>query len=297
MGSSLKKEKNNKGEKLKSNNQNNKNEINIYYKGIKQKVKYYGKFNEKLIKSTVKQIFKIKEPLEQIYFQDEDGDILSLNDQTPSGISVYIFVEPDAFPKNPSTELDVPKTTENLLKFHWVVENDIEQHGKENLNVIKDKYTYITVNGGDIHPGARSSCSFEKGKHFFVLRKSRLGAYTMLGITKDDNNSSYSRKNSIGIFDGYPEENYSNFAKNLGIYIDMDNKKCIFYDYDKKEKNKIIYYKTDGKCNAEFEAPILCQKVKLVAWLKRSGCLGSEEGITILNEGCIPIPDWIKNNN
>ena len=76
-----------------------KNEINIYYKGIKQKVKYYGNFNEKTIKSTVKQIFKINEPLEQIYFQDEDGDILSLDEQTPSGISIYIYVETDAFPK------------------------------------------------------------------------------------------------------------------------------------------------------------------------------------------------------
>ena len=297
MGSSINKEKNKNREKQESNNQNDKHEINIYYIGMKQKIKYYGKFNESFIKSTVKQIFKIKEPLEQIYFQDEEGDILSLDDQTPSGISVYIFVEPDAFPKFPSTELDVPKTNENLLKFHWVLENDIEQHGNENLNVIKDKYTYITVNGEKIHPGVRSSCSFEKGKHFFVLRKSQLGPYTMLGITKDDDNSSYSRKNSIGIFDGMPEESYSNFAVNLGIYIDMNNKKCIFFDYDKKEKYKIIYNETEEERNEGFEAPILSQKVKLVAWLKRSGCLGSDEGITILNEGCIPIPDWIKNNN
>ena len=245
-----------------------KNHINIYYKGIKQKIKYYGNLNEKLIKSTVKQIFKINEPLEQIYFQDEEGDILALDEQTPSGISVYIYVEPDAFPKNPSTELDVPKSTDNLLKFHWIVEDDIEQNGNKNLNVIKDKYTYITVNDKDIHPGVRSSCSFEKGKHFFVLRKSKLNAYTMLGITKDDN-SSYSRKNSIGIFDGYPSESYSSyFATNLGIYIDMDDKKCIFYDYDKKEKYKIIYYTSNSEYKEAFEAPILCQKLNLWLGLK-----------------------------
>ena len=271
-----------------------KNEINIYYKGIKQKVKYYGNFNEKTIKSTVKQIFKINEPLEQIYFQDEDGDILALDEQTPSGISIYIYVEPDAFPKNPCTELKIPEKSEKLLKFHWILENDIEQHGVENLNVIIGKYLYKTVNDNNIHPGVRSSCSFEKGKHFFVLRKSQLGPYTALAITKDDNNSSYSRENSIGIFDGYPEENYSTFTKNLGIYIDMDKKKCIFYDYDKKTKNKIQYYNSNKKREEGFEAPILSQKVKLVAWLKRNGCLGCQEGITILNEGCIPIPDWIK---
>ena len=272
-----------------------KNEINVYYKGIKQKVKYYGNFNGKTIKSIVKQIFKIKEPLEQIYFQDEDGDILALDEKTPSGISIYIYVEPDAFPKNPSTELKIPEKSEKLLKFHWVLENDIEQYGVENLNVISNKYVYRTVNCNDTHPGARSSCSFEKGKHFFVLRKSRLGAYTALAITKDDKNSNYSRENSIGIFDGYPEENYNTFAKNLGIYIDMDKKKCIFYDYDKKTKNKIMYYNNSNKeMEAGFEAPILSKKVKLVAWLKRSGCWGAEIGITILNEGCIPIPEWIK---
>jgi hypothetical protein len=273
-----------------------KKEINVYYKGVKQTIKYYGNFDEKNIKSVVKQTFKIQESLEQIFFQDEDGDILALDEQTPSGISIYIYVEPDAFPKNPCTELKIPEKSEKLLKFHWILENDIEQHGVENLNVIIGKYIYKTVNGNDIHPGVRSSCSFEKGKHFFVLRKSILGAYTALAITKDDNNSSYSRENSIGIFDGYPEENYTIFAKNLGIYIDMDKKKCIFYDYDKKEKYKIIYYTSNNSNIEAFEAPILCQKVKLVAWLKRDAC-SHKEGITILNEGCIPIPDWVKNDN
>ena len=114
-----------------------KNEINLYCGGVKQKIKYYGNFNEKSIKSTSKQVFKINEPLEQIFFQDEDGDILALDEQTPSGISIYIYVEPDAIPKNPSTEIKIAKTPEKLLKFHWLVENDIEQDGDPNLNVIK----------------------------------------------------------------------------------------------------------------------------------------------------------------
>jgi len=33
--------------------------------------------------------------------------------------------------------------------------------------------------------------------------------------------------------------------------------------------------------------------VKIVAWLKR-GHISAERGITILNDGCIPIPDWVK---
>ena len=33
--------------------------------------------------------------------------------------------------------------------------------------------------------------------------------------------------------------------------------------------------------------------VKIIAWLKR-GTIKKERGMTILNEGCIPIPDWVK---
>ena len=36
--------------------------------------------------------------------------------------------------------------------------------------------------------------------------------------------------------------------------------------------------------------------VKIIAWLKR-GRYGEREGMTILNEGCIPIPNWVKKLN
>ena len=63
-----------------------------------------------------------------------------------------------------------------------------------------------------------------------------------------------------------------------------------------KKKYKIIYYTSKNESKEAFEASILCQKVKLVAWLKRDAYSG-RNGITILNEGCIPIPDWVKNDN
>jgi len=114
--------------------------INVYYKGTNQTIKYYGKFDAYSIKITIKQIFKIEEPIEQIYFQDSDGDILALNDQTPSGISVYIYVEPDKIPKNPQTALKVDNKNENLIKFHWVKFTDPTINN--DLDVIKDKYIY-----------------------------------------------------------------------------------------------------------------------------------------------------------
>lgn len=256
-----------------------KNLINVYYKGIKQTIKYYGKFDELSIKKTIKQVFKINESLEQIFFQDEDGDILSLNKDTPSGISVYVFVEPDAVPKNPSKELQVPKTEEKLIKFHWIPQICSESCVCNGLNVIKNKYLYTTINDNDIHPGARSSCTFESGTHFLVLRKPRLGAYTMLVVADENKTSVYSSDSCIGYVNG-DDDKYNLYCQNLGILIDMKNKKCAFYDYDRKIK--------------KFEQKITFPKAKILVWLKRHAC-NQGEGISILNEGCIPIPDWVKN--
>ena len=75
------------------------NEINIYYRGTNQKFKYYGPFDEESVKITIKQFFRINDPIDDIYFQDEDGDIVVLNEQTPSGISVYIYCESDSMRK------------------------------------------------------------------------------------------------------------------------------------------------------------------------------------------------------
>ena len=277
-----------------------KKEINVYYKGSMQKIKYYGNLDENQIKRNIKQIFKINEPLEQIYFQDEDGDILILNDQIPSGLSIYVLVEPDAIPKNPSTELNIKNGNGNLVKFHWIKENT-NTYPNNNLNVIINKYLYTTVNDNDVHPHVRSSCMFEKGSHFFVLRKPPLTYYSLLLVCDENIKlTSYDfdcYQKAIGIFQGYPEEsefdNNDLFVINLGILIDMDKKKCVFYDYDKRQKRKIIFKRNDKK-EVGYEAPIDFQKAKVVAWIKRDIQNKGKIGITILNEGCIPIPDWAK---
>ena len=279
-----------------------KKELNVYYKGAKQKIKYYGNLVESQIKSTVKQIFKIKEPLEQIFFQDEDGDIIVLNDQIPSGLPIHIFVEPDLYPENPSKELNI-KEKVGLIKFHWIPEKNFGGTVNYNINNIFNKYLYTTVNDDDAHPPARSSCTFEKGIHFFVLRKPVLTFYSLLLITEESvipqEFGTEPSPKEIGILNGYPEEqrgsNDELFAINLGILIDMEKKKCIFYDYDKKTKRKIIYMSNNKKMEG-YEAPIDFQKAKLFAWIKRDVQNRGKTGITILNEGCIPIPQWVKNS-
>ena len=176
------------------------------------------------------------------------------------------------------------------MKFHWIINN-----ARSDLNVIPNKYLYTTVNDYDIHPSAKSSCTFEKGRHFCVLRKPRLGAYTLLALVDENkNNDKWEENGEIGIFNGYPEEEYGHiFTENLGILIDMDKKKCVFYDYDRKTKKKIRYKKNEESFE-DYEAPIIFKKTKIFVWIKRDGCNKGRKGITILNEGCIPIPDWVK---
>ena len=275
-----------------------KKELNVYYKGTMQKIKYYGNLDEKQLKSTVKQVFKITEPLEQIFFQDNEGDILLINDQIPSGLSVHIFVEPDTIPKNRSKELKVEEKS-GLMKFNWILD-EISNQKDLNSKVIINKYLYTTVSDNDVHPSVRSSCIFEKGKHFFVLRKPVLSFYSLLLICEENlnfgiMNCPVGQSHAIGIFNGYPDENWPSndlFTINLGILIDMENKKCVFYDYDKRKRIKIMYTKNNEK-KEDYEAPIDFERAKVLAWLKRDVCNRGKIGITILNEGCIPIPDWI----
>ena len=75
----------------------------------------------------------------------------------------------------------------------------------------------------------------------------------------------------------YIEHRYGTL--DIAIFIDMDRKKCIFYDYEKK---KIM---TQGK--------ILTDSVMLNSWLKMGSCRQAQR-MTILNEGCIPVPKWVK---
>ena len=75
----------------------------------------------------------------------------------------------------------------------------------------------------------------------------------------------------------------------------MEKKRCAFYNYEKKE----IITRGYNYCPPQYIpmiGKIKTDGVKIIAWLKR-GCYGEREGMTILNEGCIPIPNWVKKLN
>ena len=287
----------NKKKKEEKENINTKKTINISYDGCVQKIKYFGKFDAESIKKIIKTRLFIEESIDKIFFQDEENDILILNENTPDDITVYLYIQKDLIPQNPAKALKIlrPKK-EELLKFHWVLEN--EDLNSEFKGCIVDKYIYKNINDSVLHPQARSSVTFTKGVHFFVVRVGTFQCYECLRVVEDSSpcikdHWNYNHHTNIG-FTFNLDSCIHTYGKplDIGILIDMEKKRCSFYDYEKK---KVI---TTGQnfCPPRIipmTGKIRDDGVKLVAWLKR-GSISVQRGITILNEGCIPIPDWIK---
>ena len=289
----------NEKNKKRKENINIKKSINISYDGCVQKIKYFGKFDSVSIKKIVKSRFFIEESIEKFFFQDEEKDILILNENTPDNITVYLYIQKDLIPKNPTKALKIvePKK-EELLKFHWVLENEDLNHKFKGC--IVDKYIYKNINDSVSHPSARSSITFTKGVHFFVIRVGTFESYECLRVVEDyspciNKEWNYRHKTNIGFsfnFDScYSHRSYGK-PLDIGILIDMEKKRCSFYYYDEKKLVTTGHNYIPPRI-IPMTGKIRNDGVKLVAWLKR-GNISIERGITILNEGCIPIPDWVK---
>ena len=283
---SLRNINNNKSLKTFENNIIEKSIKFLYNKEVKI-IKYRDKFVLGPVKKILKSHFLIEEPIDNIFFTDEDEDILILNSNIPDNLTVNLYIQKDLIPKNPAKALKISKNINSnnksqkpLLKFYWILENDKKK--KKYSNCIIDKYIYRNINGDNIHPSVSSSVSFTIGTYFFVIRVGSFQLYQSLAIVDDGAPDypllyEYNPKTFVGYH--YMDRIDGNNRMDIAIYIDMEKKKCRFYDYEKK---KILL---SGRINND--------SVKLYAWLK-CGCTDLIEGITILNEGCIPIPDWVK---
>ena len=116
--------------------------------------------------------------------------------------------------------------------------------------------------------------------HFFVIRVGTFECYERLAVINDDVKNYYqNHKTFVGFHYMHDIKHKYKEAMDIAIFIDMDKKICKFYDYEKK---KII---KKGKIKSD--------SVILNGWLKM-GSKREEEGMTILNESCIPIPKWVK---
>ena len=270
-------------------NKTNEKSIKFYYNEKLKEIKYKGKFELDSVKKILKSHFLIDEPIDNIFFMDEDEDILILNSNVPDNLTVNLFIRKDFIPKNPTTALKIlnkknssDKSQKSLLKFHWIMENDKLKKKYGHLCIV-DKYIYITARYVDVNPSVSSSSSFTVGKYFFVLRVGTFVCYESLAIidsdTPDYHKGFYTYKPNTFVGYYYLDHAGIRTATDIAIYIDMDKKKCIFYNYEKK---KILL---KGRINSD--------SVKLYAWIK-SGTNDITQGMTILNKGCIPIPDWVK---
>jgi hypothetical protein len=108
-------------------------------------IKYQDKFDVKSLKNILKSYFLIEESIDNIFFIDEDEDILILNSNIPNNLTVYLFIQKDLIPKNPGTVLKISnninsnnKSRKPLLQFYWVIENDKKK--KKYSNCIVNKY-------------------------------------------------------------------------------------------------------------------------------------------------------------
>ena len=145
--------------------------INVYYQDTMRKISYFNTIKEETIKSTVKTLYHIKEPISQIFFSDEDANIILVDGgNIPNELNVHTHIEFDPIPNNQEIELNIPENSDNnLLKFHWVFyDKNINENDWKGV-ISENKYTYKAVNVDDGNPIAVSSVPFSNGKYFFVL--------------------------------------------------------------------------------------------------------------------------------
>ena len=233
------KSQNKKNYNLKENNE--KKSIFFYHNNTKQTIKYYGKFDPISTKKILKDRFFIEEEIDQIFFQDKDGDILILNSNIPDNITVYLYIQKDLIPKNPSKTLKISnniKLDKSLLKFHWILEN--EDKNRKYKDAIVNKYIYKNTKYNETHPSARSSVTFTTGIHFFVIRVGSFGDYESLCVVDDYSPDikevwGYKHNTLIGFSCSLEIPHKYGDSVDVGILIDMEKKRCAFYNYEKKE--------------------------------------------------------------
>ena len=206
--------------------------INVYYKDIMRKINYFGTFNDVKIKENLKILYHIKEPIEKIFFVDDNADIMILEgDNVPDNLNVHLYVECDPIPQNPENELEVEESNSpDLIKFHWVFFNESLDTNKWNGVISENKYTYNAINSTEDNPIVVSSKALENGKFFVVIRKGIVSYYSGLCIINSEYKYApgqlpYNCDEFIG------RKAMENDTQNIGILVDCINKKVKFYDY------------------------------------------------------------------
>jgi len=245
--------------------------LNVYYQSIKQVFKVYDHTSESKIKETIKNSFNIDTNASNIFFLDEDGDILILPDCIPDKLSVHLHVR---YPIIAEPKKSIEKGL--LPGFYWKSSSngDFIRDNGSTLFVEQDQYT---------NPGVYSSTSYTSGKLFCTFRTDASGPYMSFGILESKKakvkDVAYMH-NNMGIYStGYANGfDLKNSTCDFALYLDMDDHSAYFYVKNEHSKYSLFACVED-----------IPQKIKIFAWIK-SRFMSGTTGLKILNGGSESIP-------
>lgn len=194
--------------------------LHVYYKGCEQRIKVYDGTKEDKIIKMIKRLFKITASDEQIFFQDENGDIIILPEAFPQDLSFYVYIRPE-YP-------EITKSIENkntmgqkksLPGFKW--RRDLCDEG-----VSDDGYIFNAKNHFGGFNETMGTTEYTKGKLFCKLFINPANELT-IGVSK------YGFLNKPFSLEQGLEPFY------LSFLLDMDKRKIIFYKLNDKDGNPI----------------------------------------------------------
>lgn len=255
--------------------------LKVYYKGTCQEMSVSNGTSEEAIFKTMKRIFRIKEEIDQFFFQDSEGRILILPQDIPTELSLFLYVRDD-FNKDDT----IPQPSSSL-KWKFICSKGIESQLKNDIHLYPfnspDKNTY---------PSVISSINFSQGKHFTIIKVDSHGCGCLgigiPGFPPEYYNYGYLRKNNTqeAEFVFIREYDTNQLTKMTGIAIDCDSKICYFVDVDPNsfQPLNIIEKVTD-----------IPNSILIFASIKSWYCIfsGPYTGITLVKDS-LTFPDLSK---
>ncbi|OHT00602.1 hypothetical protein TRFO_32719 [Tritrichomonas foetus] len=256
-------------------NTQQKKTLNVYYQSILQKLKVFDNTSEEAIFLTIMRIFQIEADIKDVFFQDEDGDILILPSIIPDNLSVYVYIRPtykdhsgnDTIENNNKnkTQKEEAKDSSLLPGFKW---------DKTNRYLLKENFDL-----------SLSSRTYTQGKLYCKFLIKTMGSpYQAIGLHNADikhlemfPESSDDPLYHLTCYDDPPFlVGPSSEVKEFSMFIDMDNSEVTFIQISngkvvKNEKHKIQF-----------------KNVQIIGYSKHGF-------IQIIEKGSSPIPSFLEN--
>ena len=254
--------------------------INVYYKGVKQKLRVFDNTSESELLDFIIKVFHLKADKSKIFLQDDEGNFLLFPKIIPDGLNIHLYIEPEFIP-NPS---NVQNTQNNisynglLPGFKWDA-NFSCYDGPPKVSA--DGYVLGKLGQGTGWTPVVSTIIYTYGK-LFCKMNAFFAYYQALGVCNlkyDGKKLHWNNDNIVAfnIHDFYHDFLGDNFTHSVAFLLNMNNKTFSFYDLknDKYVKKLCLSFPFD--------------KVRIFAWVK-------SYGFSILEGGSSPIPSYLQND-